>query len=131
MCFTEEQPCESTPRCAMASTLLVPACGPLSPKHPPRHLDMPARPLELDGVPAALSVEGGDAAVAAVELRPRLHPADANALPCSERLLGCGWACPVSPGWGCCIARCGSCHVALRGGFAGVVLQGATRSSQG
>ena len=56
---------------------------------------MLSRPLELDCVPAALDVEGGDAAVGAVQLRPRLHPVDADALPWSERLPGCRGARPV------------------------------------
>jgi hypothetical protein len=55
----------------------------------PTRLDMLVRLLELDRDPAALGVEGDDAAVGAVELCSRLHPADANALPCSERLPGC------------------------------------------
>ena len=50
-------------------------------------LDMLSRPLELDCVPTALGDDGDDAAVGAVQLRPRLQPVDANALPCSERLL--------------------------------------------
>ena len=52
------------------------------------HLDMLSRPLELDCVPTALGDDGDDAAVGAVQLRPRLHPVDADALPCSERLPG-------------------------------------------
>eukprot|EP00964_Phaeocystis_antarctica_P139408 scaffold104192_cov63-Phaeocystis_antarctica.AAC.9 len=55
---------------------------------------MLSRPLELDCVPAALGLEGDDAAVGVIELRPRLQPADANALACSKRLL----ARPVSFG---------------------------------
>ena len=52
-------------------------------------LDLLSRPLELDCVPAALGDNGDDAAVGAIELRPRLHPVDADALPCSERLPSC------------------------------------------
>ena len=52
-------------------------------------LGMLSRPLELNRVPAALGVEGDGTAVGTVQLGPRLHPVDANALP-SERLPGCG-----------------------------------------
>ena len=50
---------------------------------------MLSRPLERDYAPTKLGVKGGDAAVGAVQLRPRLHAMDADALPCSERLPGC------------------------------------------
>ena len=51
--------------------------------------NMLSRPLERDCVPATLGLEGSDAAVGAVQLRPRLYAMDADALPCSERLPGC------------------------------------------
>ena len=52
-------------------------------------LDMLSRPLKLDCVPPALGDDGDDAAVGTVQLRPRLHPVDADALPCNERLPSC------------------------------------------
>ena len=55
----------------------------------PIRLHMLSRPLERDYVPVKLGGKGGDAAVGAVQLRPRLHAMDADALPCSERLPGC------------------------------------------
>eukprot|EP00964_Phaeocystis_antarctica_P078923 scaffold49115_cov62-Phaeocystis_antarctica.AAC.2 len=58
------------------------------------------RPLELDCVPAALSMEGGSAAVGAVELCPRLHPVDAYALREGQCLPGCRWTRPVCSGRG-------------------------------
>ena len=90
---SEEQPRESTLhtlRCGLPSVPAWPALSYLLCPQISTRLDMPARPLELDCVPASLSMEGDDAAIGAVELCPRLHPMDANALPCSERLPGCG-----------------------------------------
>ena len=85
---SEEQPRESTLHAALWPPLCARLASCPEPEIPTR-LDMLVRPLELDRVPAALSVEGGDAAVGAVELCPRLHRVNANALTCSERLPGC------------------------------------------
>ena len=64
------------------------------------HLDMLARPLELDRVPAALSMEGCGPTVGAIELRPRLHPMGTDALWDCQCLRSCRRARPVYFGRG-------------------------------